>query len=241
MKKLLLLPLLTFAAPVAAQHIELQARAGTGLFRFGGADAQNASFINYSDFPGASYTNSPYGSRWGAGLALGARAVRVGARNGLLAFDLGYEWLQSRTNITGLSAAFPAYSSYRGLYNADGSTALRTQNLTVFVGFGHRFAAGPLSIDALVGPEVAYVFGLHEKGSGTFDYNGRTAWSTDRDRHLAGHIDPRLRADATLWYQRLGFNASYSHGFWNYQSGLLGASPKVYSRMLRLGVAYRLR
>ena len=82
-------PLLALATPVAAQHTELQARAGAGLFRFGGSSAQSASFVNYSDTPGNGYTNSPYGSHWGAGVALGGRAERVGERHGLLAFDLG--------------------------------------------------------------------------------------------------------------------------------------------------------
>ncbi|MDO7852942.1 outer membrane beta-barrel protein [Hymenobacter convexus] len=242
MKKYLLLwPLLALAAPVAAQHTEIQARAGVGLSRFGGPDAQSTSFINYTDFPGASYTNSPYGSRWGVGVALGGRAERVSARNGLLAFDLGYEWLQSRTNITALSGAIPIYSSYVGSYSADGSTALQTHNLTGFLGFGHRFGAGKLNVDVLAGPEVAYVFNFREKGSGSFDYNGSATWSTDVDHRAFNRFDARLRADATVWYQRLGFNASYSHGLLNYQGGLVGGSRQVYARVLRLGLAYRLR
>ncbi|MDO7846847.1 hypothetical protein Q5H92_10805 [Hymenobacter sp. M29] len=241
MKKYLLLgPLLALAAPVAAQQIEIQARAGVGLSRFGGPDARSTSFVNRTDTPDLDYTNSPYGSRWGAGVSLGGRVERVGAGNGLLAFDLGYEWLQSRTNITALSISYPLYSSYRaGPYEADGSTAMQTHNLTTFLGIGHRFGAGKLSIDALAGPEAAYVFGFREKGSGT--YNGSTSWSTDLDHRAFNRFDARLRADATVWYQRLGLNASYSHGLLNYQSGLLGASPKVYARVLRLGLAYRLR
>jgi hypothetical protein len=240
-KQLLLWPLLALASPAAAQHTEMQARAGTGLFRFGGADAQDASFINYTDFPGASYTNSPYGSHWGAGVGLGGRVVRVGARQGLLAVDLGYEWLQSRTNVAAVWGAIPIYSSYRGFYNADGSTALQTHNLTGFLGLGHRFAVGKLNVDVLAGPEVAYILSGHEKGRGTFAYNGSTAWSTDLERLPSTRVDARLRADATVWYQRWGLNASYSHGFANYQGRLLGGSREVYARVLRLGVAYRLR
>ncbi|MBF9141959.1 hypothetical protein [Hymenobacter properus] len=240
-KQLLLWPLLALAAPVAAQHTELQARAGVGLFRFGGANAQSSSFVNYSNTPDLGYTNSPYGSHWGAGVALGGRAERVSARQGLLAFDLGYEWLQSRTNVTAVWGAVPIYSSYIGYYKADGSTALQTHNLTAFLGFGHRFAAGKVNVDALVGPEAVYILEVHEKGSGTYDYNGGTAWSTNQERRNPNHADARLRADVTVWHQRLGFNASYSHGFLNYRGGLLGASPEVYARVLRLGVVYRLR
>lgn len=240
-KHLLLLPLLALAAPAAAQHTEIAARAGLGLMKFGGRDAASESFVNYSNFSGSDngYTNSPYGSRLGAGVALGGRVQHVGARNGLLALDLGFEWLRSRTKIGSLYYSRGTYSSYVGAYRADGSTSLETKNATVFLGLGHRFELPNVAVDVLLGPEVACVFGFREKGSGTYDTN--EAWATDQKKRASNRADARLRADATAWYHRVGLNASYSYGLLNYQSGLVGASPKVYSRTLRLGLAYRLR
>jgi len=238
-KHFLLLPLLALAAPVAAQHTELMGRAGLGLFKFGGKSAQSTSGINYYNSSGEGYTNSPYGSRVGTGFALGGRVQRVGVRNRLLALDLGYEWLRSRTNITSLSSSSSPYSSFTGIYLAEGSTALQTKNLTAFLGLGHRFQCSAVELDALIGPELAYVFGFREKGSGT--YNGGTTWTTDQRHRAFNRGDARLRADVTAWYHRVGANASYSYGVLNYQSGLMGASPEVYSRTLRLGLAYRLR
>lgn len=237
-KQLFLLPLLALAQPVAAQHTELVGRFGLGLFQFAGPDAEATSFINYSNFRGydSGYTNSPFGSRLGTGFALGGRVQRVGRRQGLLAFDLGYDWLRSRLAITDLYYS-AGYSNQR--YAAAGTTYLRTQNLTAFLGLGHRFRLATLRLDVLAGPELAGIFSVREKGSGT--YNGSSAWATDLDRGLSFPFDARLRADATVWQRRMGFNASYSVGFANYQSGLAGASPKVYSRTLRLGLAYRLR
>ena len=240
MKKcLLLLPLLALSVPATAQRTEIIGRAGLGLFRFGGKSAESTSFINYYSRGENGYTNSPYGSRLGTGVALGGRVQHVGTRQGLLALDLGYEWLRSRTSITELYYSPATTSSFRGSYSADGSTSLYTQNLTAFLGLGHHFTVGPVAIDALVGPELAYVFSFHEKGSGT--YNGNLEWTTNQRNRAANRGDARLRADATLWYNRVGLNASYSHGFLNYQSGLVGASPQVYARTLRLGLAYRLR
>lgn len=242
MKNTLLLPLLILGLtlPVAAQTCEIAGRAGLGLMRFGGPDAQSASLVHYSpNDAGLSYTNSPYGSRPGAGVALGLRVQRVGAHRGLLALDLGYEWLRSRTTITQLYYSPSAISSFMGAYSADGSTAFATQNLAAFLGLGHRFRVGAVDVDALAGPELAYVFGFHEKGSGT--YNGNLSWTTDRRNTAFNRFDARLRADATAWCHRVGFNASYSHGLINYQSGLIGSSPEVYARVLRLGLAYRLR
>lgn len=242
MKTSFLLPLLLsgLALPAAAQTCEIAGRAGLGLMRFGGPDAQSASFVSYwPNDAGLSYTSSPYGSQLGAGLALGLRVQRVGANQGLLALDLGYEWLRSRVTITQVAYWPSLASSSRSAYSADGSTHLVSQNLTAFLGFGHRFTLGAVAIDALAGPELAYVFSFREKGSGTYD--GSQAWATDRANRAKNLFDARLRADATAWYHRIGFNASYSHGFINYQGGLLGASPEVYARILRLGLAYCLR
>lgn len=89
-------------------------------------------------------------------MALGGRLQRVGTHNGLLALELGYEWLQSRTAVTAVDYASFGYSSFRsGAYEADGHTALQNQNPTAFLGAGRRFTVGGVNIDALAGPEGA--------------------------------------------------------------------------------------
>lgn len=238
MKKFLLLPLLALAAPVAAQHTELVGRAGLGLMQFGGKDALNTSQVNYTNFNGyeGGYTNSPYGSRLGVGFGVGGRLQRVGRRQGLLALDLGYDWLQARTAISTLNYYDGSSNTPRP---ATGTSSLRSQHLTFFLGLGHQFVLHNINLDVLAGPELAYVFGFSEMGSGTYD--GGTAWTTDRPGREFNRADAALRADATAWCHRLGFNASYSFGLLNYQGGLLGASRAVYSRTMRLGLAYRLK
>ena len=124
-------------------------------------------------------------------------------------------------------------------YAAKGTTYLQTQNLTAFLGIGHRYELPAFNLDVLAGPEMAYVFGFHEKGSGSFD--GDHAWATSQDRSSSLGVDARLRADATAWFHRVGATISYSHGFLNYRGHLFGGSSAVYSRTLRLGLAYRLR
>ncbi len=237
----MLLPLLALAAPVAAQHVEIAGRAGLGLFRFGGRDAASNSFVLYqgNGAGGEGYVNDPYGSRVGMGLALGGRVQRVGSRNGLLTFDLGYEWLRSRTNVNRLLYSPSMYSSFIGTYSADGSAALQSKNLTAFLGLGHRIKGSLVEVDILAGPELAYIYGLREKGSGT--YNGSEPWATNFSRSDEYRLDGRLRADITVWYHQLGANASYSYGLLNYQSGLKGANSEVYARILRLGLVYRLK
>jgi hypothetical protein len=191
------------------------------------------------------YANNPYGRRAGAGLAVGGRVQRVGQRPWLLALDLGYEWVQSSTDVTSLSSVDVApnrASATQSTRLANGTTHLQAQTLTAFVGVGYRFKLCAVELDVLGGPEFAYTYRMREKGSGTYD-NG-TAWAIEKDRFSgnSGLADVRLRGEATAWYHRVGLNASYSHGFRNYQGGLLGgSSPEAYARTWRLGLAYRLR
>lgn len=180
---LLFLPLLVLAGPVAAQHMELIGRAGLGLFRFGGPDAAPISGVSYyGDYfgqgPGGS-VYEPYGRKLGAGFSVGGRVQRVGQRNGLLALEAGYEHLRSRAVVDQVDYSTSLFSSFREQYQADGSTQLITQNLTAFLGLGHRFAVGSVSLDVLAGPEGAYVFNIRQKGSGT--YNNGTAWTVNDD------------------------------------------------------------
>jgi hypothetical protein len=238
MTKYLLLPLLALALPAVAQHTELIGRAGAGLMQFGGASAVGTSFVNYATDYG--YTNSPYGSKLGTGFALGGRVQRVGGKGGLLVLDLGYESLRSRTAVTSVFYSSSMLSSYVATYSANGSTNLQSQALTALLGLGHRFSVGNVEVDAVVGPELAYITSLREKGSGTYD--GGKTWTTSLERGSRAVLDPRLRADATVWCHQFGFSASYSYGFRNYLGGMLGgASPEAYARVLRLGLAYRLQ
>ena len=233
-KYLFLLPLLAFVAPAVAQHTELSGQVQLGLMRFGGADATGTTAVNYSC--GRGYTNSPYGSQVGPGFSLGLQAQRVGQKNTLLAFAMAYDQMRSRISIGGLNLYDGTSNTLRP---ATGHTYLQTRAIAAALTLGHRFALGSGSLDVLAGPELAFVFGLHETGSGTYD--GNQSWTTDVDRSGQLIIDPRLRAGLTYWCHRVGISSSYSHGFANYQAGLLGASPQVASRTWRLGLAYRLR
>ncbi len=231
--------MLAGAAPVAAQHIELIGRAGASFAQYRGSGTEATSFINYSNYAGSErgYTNNPYGRGLGTGFALGGRVQRVGQRQGLLAFDLGYDWARSRTNIATL---YYSTGSANTAYTATGSSYLRSEDLTVFFGLGHRCQMGPLVFDVLAGPELAGQVGARETGHGT--YNNGTAWATDTDRSGRFPLDGRLRADATVWRGRVGVNASYSYGFTNAQAGLVGGPVReAHTRTLRWGVAYRLR
>ncbi len=53
-------------------------------------------------------------------------------------------------------------------------------------------------------------------------------------------VDFRPRLNLTGYYRAFGLSLGYSHGITNYSAGQYGNRPEVYSRMWRIGVAYRL-
>ncbi|UOG74050.1 hypothetical protein MTX78_18240 [Hymenobacter tibetensis] len=246
MKKTILVPLLLgLAGPVAAQHTEYNGRAGLGLFRFSGQGAASVSTISYyndylSTGPNGFASNS-YGREVGTGFMVGGRMQHVGSHNGLFALDIGYDRMRSQAAVNQVDYSSSLFSSFRSWYPADGTIAIITQNLTAFLGAGHRFQVGTVNLDLLAGPEAAYVFGVKQKGSGSFEYNNGTSWKINQSEVIRSRGDVRLHAEVTAWYEKIGVTAGYSYGLINYQGGLYGSDAAVYSRTLRLGMTYRVR
>ena len=236
---LLALPLTLLATQAMGQQIEFSGRVNANFLRFGGANAVSTSTVNYDNTTGAesSRTTNPYGKKYGVGVGASVRAQRVAKVGLLTALDLGYDWMQSRTPIT-----YIYYNSAASNYgrSASGTTHLRTPCLTAFGGVGWRLAGQKLTLDALVGPELAYVLSAHEQGSGASDING--GWNTDLARNRANSLDFRLRGELTVWRGRVGLSASYAYGFTNYEPGTAAvASPEAYVHLARAGLAYRLK
>lgn len=239
MKYLLLaLPAALVATQTFGQQVEYSGRATAGFAEFRGSNAASTTVVNYST---ANAENSravnPFGEQLGAGGGLGLRVQHVAKIGFLTAFDLGYDVMQARTAVSYLN-----YSSAVVNYGrtATGTVHLYTQCATAFGGAGWRLGQGSkLQLDALVGPELAYVVTAHETGSGT---TATGDWSTSTKRSTANSLDFRLRGDVTVWRGQVGLAASYSLGFSNYATGITNvAEPEAYARLVRVGLAYRLK
>lgn len=239
MKYLLLaLPATLVATQAFGQHIEYSARANAGFSEFRGENATATTTISTSTTGGTegSRAVNPYGKRLGAGAGLSLRAQRVGKAGLLTAFDLGFDWMQARTDVNSIyySSSSTGYSR-----SASGTVHLYTPSITAFAGAGWRLGGQKLALDAVVGPELAYVLNSREKGDGDSSVNG--AWSTDVSRPPANRLDFRLRGDLTVWRNRVGLMASYSLGFANYQPATTSIpNPDAMVRIARVGLAYRL-
>ncbi|MFD1871528.1 hypothetical protein [Hymenobacter bucti] len=240
MKYLLLaLPATLLATQAFGQHIEYSARANAGFSAFRGANATTTTTVSTSTTDGAESSRAvnPYGKRLGTGAGISLRAQRVGKAGLLTAFDLGFDWMQARTDVNAIyySSASTSYSR-----PATGTVHLYTPSITAFLGAGWRLGGEKLALDAVVGPELAYVLNAREIGEGSSSVNG--GWRTDLSRAPANRLDFRLRGDLTVWRNRVGLLASYSLGFANYQAATTSVpSPDAAVRVARVGLAYRFK
>ena len=238
MKYLLLaLPPVLFATQAFGQHLEYAGRANASFSNFRGANAASSSVVNYNASElGTSSTVDPYGKHLGAGFGASVRAQRVGKAGLLTALDLGYDYMQARTTISSVN-----YNNSVASYNraTTATTHLYTQSLAAFAGAGWRLQGKALALDALLGPELAYVLTARETSSGTTTTG---QWSTDTKRSPANSLDFRLRGDLTVWRKRVGLAASYSYGFTNYApASSATTNPQAYAEAVRVGLAYRLK
>lgn len=239
MKYLLILPATLLASAAFGQSLEYSVRGSATASNFRGDNAASNSVVQYgtSAAEGGRYTQNPYGKDTGAGFGVGVRAQRIGKTGFLTALDLGYDLLHTKTDISRLNDNGTVSSTSQ---LASGTTHLYTQYLTGFAGAGWQAKGEQYSLDALAGPELAYVLRSLDYGSGT--RANTIAWSTNTNRTPANKLDFRLRADLTLWRSRVGLAASYSYGFTNYYpSSATVPDPQAYSNALRLGLAYRLK
>lgn len=243
MRRLLLSFIFLLAAATAfAQKLEITAGAYSGLFSYGGKSASSFSFINSSSSSNfsASYTNNPYGSKMGFGYGISAQAQLVAKGGFIVGLQAAYEQLRSKTDITQvytIDNSLPGIAPNFVTLDANGSTALKNNIINLNPYVGYRIPFPKVKLDALVGTDVAFITGTREKGSAKAS-NGNT-YTTDLDRSTI-KTDLRLRFGLAATVNRLSFNASYALGVRNSMEGYIGGSPETHSRVIRIGLGYRI-
>ncbi|MBG8555333.1 hypothetical protein [Hymenobacter guriensis] len=222
---LLLLPLLA-----SAQQVEWSGQLTTGVAAFRGASAESSSAINVNDSsPEASYTNNPYGSRWGLSYGAAVQGQFVGRRGLLLGAQLGYDLLRPAVRITSVNTVL------RPTNTVEGKAHLNNQFVGLNPYLGQRLRMGEVALDVTLGLEIARQLACREKADYTLNGNDL---ETDRDR-ATQFWDNRLRAGLALSRGPVSLTASYAHGLSNYKEGWVGGVNEAYMRVLRLGLAYR--
>ena len=228
MKKLGLLLLSLFIINTAyGQETEYSVHLNSGLFSFGGESATAISWIDHR-MNGPNRTNNPYGSNNALSYGLMAQAQRVTQSQFVFGLQTGYEVLRSSVQITDINAVI----------DASGNTIFRHSFINIYPYLGYRFSVRDFDIDVKLGPEAGLPTSSKENGEATLHDDGSTI-TTNYERNMPD-TDYRLRSSATIHYQKWGFSVGYSYGLYNYRSGWIGGTNKAYSRLIRLGVSYKL-
>jgi hypothetical protein len=208
----------------------------TGVFTLHGPSTEKTSSINtYSHSPEKGYTNNPFSSNWGGAFGISGQVQRF--TKGRLVFGLGagYERMQNNMEIDRI------YGNYGPNGNmpvaAKGRSTVTYQFFNVNPFIGYRFALDCLQLELTAGADIATPLKAHEKGEAT-DHNGNSV-KTSLDRSL-DITDLRQRLQATAYYKKTGLAVSYSSGLSNYLTGWVGGTNLAFSRVLRIGLVYKI-
>ena len=220
-----------FSAQLFGQTTEYSAQLTSGFFSFRGSDAQSSTFYNAGTMsPLTGYTNNPYGRQSGFSYGIALQIQRVTNWHFIYGIQAGYESLSSKVKINDAwtSETIPTHDSKTILTN-------RFINLHPFIGGRMNIVKG-ISTDLTFGADFGFCKSSREKATLKTSYGTSTA---SKDRHNPG-TDTRLRVDLTNYYKHFGLTIGYSYGQTNYEAGMIGGSPEVYSQMIRLGLVFKL-
>lgn len=247
MKSYLMPIALTIAAciswPSFAQKTEVYLSLSSGLFSFNGTSATrtdritvNANpYIPYETNPNA-YTSNPTGKIPEFSYGASGQIQRVSSRSFIFGIGLGYENLRSSVrvdqviftqNIAPISEA------------ATGKIILSNQFLNVSPYLGYRIKINEISLDLTAGMDVGYLMNSREEGKAKTitDYVITTYYNRD----WGIDFDVRAKMQATVSYRRFGIYAGYAQGIPNYYGEMDCGNSEARSRMIRLGLVYKIK
>lgn len=228
--KFISLTVFLFTQVVNAQTSEYSIQLNSGLFSFMGSGAESKTSINYSLDKDWGYTNNPYGSLFAPGIGLALSANRITASNLRIGIDAGMEYMQSRTQIDHIYTL--------EVIPTKGSSYFVFHFVQITGKLGYRIPLKNMSIDIDAIFETSMAMKSYDKAE-VKGNDGKT-YSINRDRDY-DIMDYRPGLRASLNYKKYNFNIGYSQGISNYVEDMLcGGNHKVYSRIIRFGVGYRL-
>lgn len=227
MKKVLFFLLLSILfQPVFAQKNEWNLSFSSGLFSFRGSGTKQPTFISGYVPNHKSYAN-PYGTLWCPIVGLSTSIKKVTRSNLLFGVELSYEILRGGNKIVGIADADTVYPT-------SGKAHINQNFINLFPQFGYRIRVKKVSVDVLLGFDLAYGFGLN--GTAKTSTEGRSKLSYNHDNLL----DLRPRIQVAVNYRRMSAFIAYAHGLIPYNFDEIGAANYIFAQILRIGVAYRL-
>jgi len=157
-----------------AQKLEIRTSLNSGFYSYRGNGTESVSRIN-----GTTYTNNPYGSKWGLSYGLSFNIRKVTKSNFIFGADLGYEILRSKVKLDYFDVIGDIASDFKG------KTYLNTSFLNLFPYLGRRFNISDQALDLVGGLDIGYVLSSREKGDARSIDNSQFHIETSVDRkHL---------------------------------------------------------
>jgi cell division protein FtsI/penicillin-binding protein 2 len=224
--------LFSVALQSGAQHNEWSFQIPSGIFSFGGSGSASSSFYAVSDVASIpNYTNNPYGTGSAYSYGLVINFQRITKSNLIFGLQTGYESFSSKLKVDEVITSFQSETV------KSGKTILVNQ----FINF-HPFIGKRVSAIKNIDTDMAFGFDfapcLNSKEHATIETSSGVNYNTTADYHKPSP-DFRPRIDLTNYYKKFGFSVGYSYGLTNYTENSTRQNTRVYSRLIRIGVAYR--
>lgn len=236
-RRFILITLLSgfFFANSFAQKTETRISFNSGLFSFTGQSAQSATFINYDDATKSGYTNNSYGSKKALCYGFSFQRKRIASWNFIIGYDAGYEVLRSKISINQI-AGYDSNSN--SSYAASGKSFSNFAFVNFFPYIGYRIKAKNISLDITGGFELALKLKSWESGNAKASNGTKIQMSSNNSG--SNLFDIRRRIQVAVNYKRISPYIGYSVGLINYITGKSGGNYEAYSRMIRVGIGYKI-
>lgn len=234
MKKFGLIAVTVFMCiAVFGQKTEYNVVFNSGLFRFGGKQANFVNTYGYRSGWEWPFLTNAFGSFSEPGYGLSANIKIVTKTDFLFGADVGYERFTSKT--TGYVYQTPLDS---------GGVSLSFSFLTLQPYTGFRIALKQLNLDMTAGMDIGYCLQAKRGGGVTARGNLLPDYSSSLVKTKSIDVRPRLQLTASI--KAVGLYVGYSHGLINYYPSMAGRqvsdhSGRAYTRILRFGIAYRVK
>ena len=212
-----------------AQKTEINFNTYTTFFGFHGNGTTTESYINSNQMTQVDSTFNVYGKDGSFSYAIELQSQRITKRKMIYGIGIAFEKLNSKVNLDSVRQI--VYGRQDVL---SGKTFLRNSYITLNPFLGRRFIYSKMTLDFLLGLDVAFCEKSEEDVRAVF-YNNSHRVSNIKTRP---DIDYRPRVQMEGRYKRFGVLVGYSLGLTNYKQQ---SNMKAYSSLFRLGIGYVLK
>lgn len=230
---LLFTVLIAFASITTAQKNELYLNLNSGMFHYTGENRSYLIAETLEPFPASTGYVTP-GNKAGFGIEFSVTGQRVTKSRIIYAVDLAYQSLETRTGK--FDVIVNPLSSFFAPSNMDAS--IRRQFLAISPMLGYRLIDKKFRLDLKAGVEFGVPVGGKQKFKSVIIGNGQEL--NYEDKLKTKRPDNRIRFQLVGSYKRFALNAGYSVGITRYYPSEMEHKKEIFSRLLRLGVGFRL-